>query len=275
MSRFEFFPLSRIICIWDLYLSSPLSISQPKTPALTSPSSRHLLQTLQSLTTLSASTTRRLDYTYYSLLEHTSHLVTLTSTLSSLASTTSVHSATFLNSTSSLTTSLGTQISGFGTTFAAQESRIGVLEQKLVEGRSRVRVLGTRLEEVRRQVEGWERGEGEWEGRVRWRLRMLWGAVGVAVGFFLVGLVVRHWPAHGGGGERGLLVSGGNGSLLSPGEDAAGADIIIPAPEERGNNTPPPQPQSETAPANPPSQSTPAAALTMEQDPRLDLFDEL
>lgn len=141
--------------------------------------------------------TRRLDYTYYSLLEHTSVLATLTSSLATLSSTTSQHHLYFSISTSSLAHTFSTQISGFDKTFGAQAERISALETRLQEGRTRVGSLGQRLECVRSRVEGWERGEMEWQGRARRRLHMLWAGTGSLLAIFLVLLLIRHWPRRG------------------------------------------------------------------------------
>lgn len=157
----------------------------------------HLRQTLQSLTTLSTTTTRRLDYTYYSLLEHISALHTLISSFATLSSATSQHHVHFSDSTSSLADTFNAQISGFDKTFGAQAERIGALETRLQEGRTRVGKLGQRLESVRARVEGWERGETEWQGRARRRLRMLWAGSGALLAIFVVLLLVRHWPRGG------------------------------------------------------------------------------
>ncbi|MCJ1429564.1 hypothetical protein MMC29_007479 [Sticta canariensis] len=160
-------------------------------------SRRHLGQTLQSLTKLSTTTTRRLDYTYYSTLEHLSVLANLTSSLATLSSTISQHQVHFSNSTSSLAQIFRTQISGFDKTFRVQAERISALETRLQEGRTRVGNLNQRLESVRVRVEGWERGEMEWQGRARRRLRMLWAGTGSMLAIFLVFLLIRHWPQGG------------------------------------------------------------------------------
>lgn len=158
---------------------------------------RHLRQTLQSLTTLSTRMTRRLDYTYYSLLEHISALHTLISSFATLSSATSQHHVHFSDSTSSLAQTFNAQISGFDKTFGAQAERIGALETRLQEERTRVGKLSQRLESVRARVEGWERGETEWQGRARRRLRMLWAGMGALLAIFLVLLLVRHRPRGG------------------------------------------------------------------------------
>lgn len=168
------------------------------TPDQTLP--RHLQDTLQSLTDLSANTTRRLDYTYYSLLEHSSVLATLLSSLSALSTTISQQVTHFSSSTASLATSFETQIHAFEQTFGTQAERIGELEQRLRQGRRRVGELGDRLDGVRKRVEKSEKGEREWQERVRRRLRVLWGVFGSLLGIFVVLLVLRCWPRERGDG---------------------------------------------------------------------------
>ncbi|MCJ1469625.1 hypothetical protein MMC07_008260 [Pseudocyphellaria aurata] len=138
--------------------------------------------------------TRRLDYTYYSLLQHISVLATLTSSLATLGSTTSQHHEHFSKSTSSLARTFNAQISGFDQTFGAQAERIDALETRLQEGWTRVGELGQRLENVRARVEESERGEREWQGRARRRVRMLWAGMSSLLAIFLVVLLVHHWP---------------------------------------------------------------------------------
>ena len=60
-------------------------------------------------------------------------------------------------------------------------------------GRTRMETLGNRLETVRKEIEGWERREGEWQARVSRRLRMLWGVVGSVILVLVVAYGVQSW----------------------------------------------------------------------------------
>lgn len=54
--------------------------------------------------------------------------------------------------------------------------------------------LGERLDKVRREIEGWERREGEWQARVTQRLRVLGGFVAGLVLVVIVAYVLRSTP---------------------------------------------------------------------------------
>lgn len=61
-------------------------------------------------------------------------------------------------------------------------------------GRSKMVNLGERLDKVRREIEGWERREGEWQARVTQRLRVLGGFVAGLVLMVIVASVLRSAP---------------------------------------------------------------------------------
>ncbi|KAK0510906.1 hypothetical protein JMJ35_006458 [Cladonia borealis] len=94
-----------------------------------------LLLTLTNLSSLSTSTTRRLDYTYYSLLSSISSLHTTLSALHTLSLSLSTYTSTFISETTLLTTDLSSQITH--QTFEAQARRIGGLEERMRKGRER------------------------------------------------------------------------------------------------------------------------------------------
>lgn len=247
---------------------------------------RHLRQTLLSLSTLSTVTTRRLDYTYYSLLEHVSILSTLTSHLSDLASTSASLHTTFHASATTLNTTYTTQITTWAPSFKAQAARIAALEQRLKKSQEQAGALGLRLDGVRGRVKGWERREREWRDRVRMTLRMLWGSVSCFVGVFVVLLVLRCWPRAAPGLEvvvgnnrtldAGLGVEAGEVAFLSEGEGdvfgVLGEGRIDGEGEVIGTFTT--REEEEKKDGEKGSQK-PHTTLSLEDDPRLRIFDEL
>ena len=162
---------------------------------LTSTHHRALATSLQSLSTLSTSTSRRLDYTYYSLLSHISALHNTLESLSSLSSTTSTLLSSFNSQSDALSQDLGAQISNHAHNTNAQASQLRALEERMIEGKRRVEGLGGRMEKVRNKIREHETREGEWSGRVRRRVRFCWGVLALGLVLGLIGLVVRHWPS--------------------------------------------------------------------------------
>lgn len=216
--------------------------------------------------------TRRLDYTYYSLLEHISVLATLTSSLANLSSTTSQRHEQFSKETSSLAQTFSARISGVDRTFGAQAARIGALETRLQEGRIRVGKLDQRLEGVRARVEGWRRSETQWQGRARRRLRMLWAGMGSLLSVFVVLLLVRHWP----GGWSSLAPPL---TLPPPASDATGQrlhvddGVKVPAiASSESQSFSPSSPPPHTAPK---SSGASSNQRDFDNDALLRLFDEL
>lgn len=67
--------------------------------------------------------------------------------------------------------------------FDDQEIRILDLQKRVEVGREKIRVLGERTDMVKERVEGWERAEQEWQGKMRKRMRFIWivGTVVVAL----------------------------------------------------------------------------------------------
>ena len=152
-----------------------------------------LRQSLHSLTTLSTTTTRRLDYTYYALLSHLSALTSTIADLRALSSSTATLLQVFKTESTDIAQEVTHQISAFDD-FEAQSKRTKALRQRMEAGKEQVEALGQRLEKVRAKVEGWERVEGEWRVNVQRRVRMLWGFSGVVLGLVVLLLVIRHWP---------------------------------------------------------------------------------
>ena len=216
---------------------------------------RELRTSLQSLSNLGTTTTRRLDYTYYSLLEKVSSLVSNIEDLRELSNTTTSLRQDFEIEARNLEKEIAGQVSAFGN-FDTQRVRIEGLEMRMKEGRAKVEELGGRLGKVRSGVEAWEKKEVEWQIRTSRRLRMLWGSIagllGLA-GLFIVLLMFKRW------GKR-RLDAGEAWSV----DRGVGANTALPVglTDERMVKT------SSTS-RRPPSSST------ILPDPILQLFDEL
>lgn len=168
---------------------------------------RYLRSALSSIGTQATDVTRRLDYTYYNLLEK---ITALNSTIGSFQEL-SDSAGTFLNDfereTSSLDQEIRKQIIELKG-FEAQIEKADKLETRMKQAREKVETLGTRLETVKSEIESWERREMEWQERISRRLRFFWAIVGSAFMVLVLAVVLQNWPSI--GSDR-----NGNGDLAS------------------------------------------------------------
>lgn len=79
--------------------------------------------------------------------------------------------------------------------FQPQTQKVESLEGRMKAGRQKAEALGERLENIRSEIESWERREAEWQACVGRRLRILWSAVAGSILVFLVAVAVQSWPA--------------------------------------------------------------------------------
>lgn len=155
---------------------------------------RELRTSLQSLSTLSTTTTRRLDITYYNLLQSLGTLVSTISSLQGLFHSTARLQQEFQEEADELEQDIDGQLEGFHN-FEGQQKRIEALQGRMQRKRKKLEELEKRLGLVRGRVGDWERREGEWQAKITRRLRILWGAIAVLVLFVIALLVFQHWPA--------------------------------------------------------------------------------
>ncbi|KAI9878953.1 MAG: hypothetical protein M1830_010071 [Pleopsidium flavum] len=152
-----------------------------------------LRTSLQSLSTLSTTATRRLDITYYNLLQTLGTIVTTISSLQELSSSTTRLQQDFQSEADELEQDIVGQIEGFHN-FEAQQTWIEGLEGLMRQKRKKVEELGRRLEGVRKRVEDWETRESQWQAKTSRRLRVLWSGIGVLVLLFVALLIFQHLP---------------------------------------------------------------------------------
>ncbi|KAH7354697.1 hypothetical protein BKA65DRAFT_475180 [Rhexocercosporidium sp. MPI-PUGE-AT-0058] len=161
-----------------------------------------LRNALNTLNTHSNLTTRRLDTTYYSVLEKLSALQSTITSLKELAHLTRGLTEEFATEAQEVVDDATGQVDGFDG-FRAQEGRIkGLMERVSGGGRG-----------LKERVEGWEVAEREWQDKTRRRLRALWVGMSFVVGVMVVLMAVRHTPVRTAGGgldENGREVKGLN-----------------------------------------------------------------
>ncbi|KAJ9157866.1 hypothetical protein NKR23_g482 [Pleurostoma richardsiae] len=139
-----------------------------------------LKKSLADLSTLSAATTRRLDDTYYGVLEKLSALQSTILALKDLAASARDTTETFRIEARGLVADASSQLDAFGD-FDAQEDRIEALQGRIRVGRERAQALSARVDAVRDRVEGWERADREWQERTRRRLKVGWVVTSVVI----------------------------------------------------------------------------------------------
>ncbi|KAL9111962.1 MAG: hypothetical protein Q9227_003582 [Pyrenula ochraceoflavens] len=247
---------------------------------------------LNEIAKTSTEITRRLDYTYYNLLEKLGQLVATVASFKSLLNQTEDLSTDFAKSisaspgTGGLQADVNRDLAEFQKGLETSEGRIAELEQRLKAGSLKASELGDRLETCRRTVSRWEEREREWKEKVDARLRFFWicGAV-----IILVSLLLGIWWENGGLRKRDINdaietrnytnspVDSPNGSEkdLMRRLDTMPEDVqdmlksaMIQGSSKRAS-TPP------LASAPPPLSECPVQNECTEDDVRLRLFDEL
>lgn len=126
--------------------------------------SRELRTSLQSLSDQSLKTSRRLDDTYYSILEKVSILRQTIGSLQELSGLTKELHETFEADTKELAGDIRGQFEGFGN-FEAQKHQVTTLETRIKVGRERADALKLRLAEARKNVEARAESEAQLEAR--------------------------------------------------------------------------------------------------------------
>lgn len=137
--------------------------------------------------------TRRLDYTYYNLLEKITALNSTIGSFQELSDSASTLLNDFERETANLDQDIRRQINDLKG-FQPQMQKANALEKRMKLGRQRVEDLGNRLEDVRREIDSWEQRESEWQSRVSRRLRILWAVMGSAFLVVVLALILQNWP---------------------------------------------------------------------------------
>lgn len=132
------------------------------------------------LSAFSTETTRRLDDTYYSVLEKLNMLQGTITDLKELAGMSQELDESFKTESQGLVNELEQQIDSFGQ-FDDQQKRILELRGRIHTGRDKVDNLSRRVDVVRERIEGWERADLEWQERTRKRLKTIWIIMSVTI----------------------------------------------------------------------------------------------
>ncbi|KAJ5162478.1 hypothetical protein N7492_007870 [Penicillium capsulatum] len=153
----------------------------------------YLRSALASIGSLATDVTRRLDYTYYNLLEKITALNSTIGLFQELSESAATLLTDFEQEIAGLDQEVRKQIHDLKG-FEPQIQKADALEARMRAGRQRVEELGKRLETVRGDIDRWERRESDWQSRVSRRLRIFWTIVGSALLVLVLGLVLQNWP---------------------------------------------------------------------------------
>lgn len=140
------------------------------------------------------STSRKLDETYYSVLEKMSTLQSTMAALQDLAETSRDIHRGFEKDSREIENDITLQLTSFGQ-FKEQQGSIESLQTRILNGRGKIRSLSKRVDIVRERVEGWDRADKEWQERTRKRLKTIWIFISIiALTMMLLSLGARYVP---------------------------------------------------------------------------------
>lgn len=124
--------------------------------------SRDLRTVLQSLSDQSLKTSRRLDDTYYSILEKVSTLRQTIGTLQELSGLTKELHGNFENDAQELLDDVQGQFENTGS-FDTQQKQLAALEERIRLGKEKADALTARLAAAKERVDARARSEAQWE----------------------------------------------------------------------------------------------------------------
>jgi hypothetical protein len=119
---------------------------------------------LQSLSDQSLKTSRRLDDTYYSILEKVSVLRQTIGTLHELSGLTRELHENFEADTTELVEDVTGQVEAFDG-FKTQQDQVSSLEERIKAGKEKADALTARLEQARERVDARVKSEAEWQAK--------------------------------------------------------------------------------------------------------------
>jgi predicted nucleic acid-binding Zn-ribbon protein len=183
---------------YEKKLAQMASITQKdvdRMKARSSEAEEELRSHLDDLGQMSTDITRRLDYTYYSLLERIGSLVSTIHSFQSLATQSRALVDGFEKEAEHLDTDIKRRVAKFEDGFSEREVRVADLEQRGTKARTKAEQLGKRLESARIIVEDWQKREND---AVRARARMwkgTWFTVIGVLGIIMMLVVWKEWSS--------------------------------------------------------------------------------
>lgn len=147
-----------------------------------------LKHSLAGLSTFSATTTRRLDVAYSSVLERLGILQGTVVALKELADISQDMNRSFAKESEELVRDVQSHLNSFGE-LDDQQKRIEILQGRIHDGRERIQSLSQRVDVVRHRIENWERADRDWQEKTRKRLKIMW-LITSAILFVMILLLV-------------------------------------------------------------------------------------
>lgn len=237
-----------------------------------------LRSALSFIGTLATDITRRLDYTYYNLLEKIAALNSTMSSFQELSDSTSTLFADFEHETKNLEQDIRKQLVELKG-FEPQIQKVESLEERMRVGRTRASALSDRLEAMRAEIDHWEKREMEFQTRVNRRLRIFWAVVIVVVLTAAIVLVIQNWSTAKSSGAEILtgaaVLANGSSHMILQGIKSQSHTFVPNDPEERSFRRPTdhsPEICSSAIPTTTPDLSLKAMPTTQDS---LQIFDEL
>ncbi|KAG9188316.1 hypothetical protein G6011_02239 [Alternaria panax] len=151
---------------------------------------RDLRAVLQSLSDQSLKTSRRLDDTYYSILEKVSILRQTIGTLQELSGLTKELHDNFESDTTELVDDVTGQVDAFDG-FKAQQEQVSGLEERIRAGKEKADALTARLERAKERVDARAKSEAQWQAKNTHRVRIFWGILGFIAAVILALVLFR------------------------------------------------------------------------------------
>lgn len=147
-----------------------------------------LKQSLMDLNSFSTTMTKRLDDTYYSVLEKMSTLQNTVIAMKDLAGNSHDMCESFDKDSRDLESDIIRQLSAAGH-FEEQQRRISSLQKRIHQGRDRIETLSSRVDVVQKRVERWEQADKQWQEKTRKRLKIIWSVTTVLALIFIAFMV--------------------------------------------------------------------------------------
>ncbi|KAF1944062.1 hypothetical protein EJ02DRAFT_442808 [Clathrospora elynae] len=157
---------------------------------------RDLRTALQSLSDQSLKTSRRLDDTYYSILEKVSGLRQTIGTIQELSSLTRELHDNFESDTTELIEDVSGQVDAFDG-FKTQQEHVTGLEERIKAGKEKADTLTARLAQAKERVDARAKSEALWQAKNTQRMRIFWGTLGSIVAVIVAVILFHHFkPTH-------------------------------------------------------------------------------
>jgi hypothetical protein len=154
-----------------------------------------LTKRLAAVNKTSVDITRRLDYTYYNLLEKVGNLVAVVQSFHSLSTQNKDLIANFAKEASTLERDVNLKVATFRSSFDERAIRVKHLEERGARANIKARDLGARLENARQKVENLEKKEGAERRRRSWFWRSIWTVCTIVAVLVFLSLTWREWQS--------------------------------------------------------------------------------